>query len=254
MKHSIKMIACDLDGTLLKTDKTISERTKTALVKCREAGIKVIFATGRGGSSARVVPAELFDGYITMNGAVTRTRDAVVYSRLIPYEIARPFLVDCDRRGLSIASETGDMHYTNFKIPDEWLDVVKNYEITDFSQHDKDAEKLYTFGLTSEDVLFVEERLPGELYMIAANDDLVMIMHKGATKSKALAELARVWEIAQSEIAAFGDDLNDVDMLEYASVGVAMENAHDEVKAAAGFICRGNDEDGVARWIEEMIL
>jgi len=79
-------------------------------------------------------------------------------------------------------------------------------------------------------------------------------MHKDATKSKAAASLVQFWDIASSEILAFGDDLNDIDMLSYAGIGVAMGNALDEVKAAANYICLSNDEDGVAHWIEEFIL
>ena len=81
-----------------------------------------------------------------------------------------------------------------------------------------------------------------------------MVMHREATKSKALLEMARVWGIEQTEIVAFGDDLNDIDLLAYAGVGVATENALDEVKAAADCICDTNDNDGVAKWIEENIL
>ena len=77
-----------------------------------------------------------------------------------------------------------------------------------------------------------------------------MVMHKDATKAKAIEELARIWGISQSEIVAFGDDLNDIDMLSYAGISVAMGNALDEVKAVADFICETCDNDGVAKWIE----
>jgi len=68
MDSSIKMIVTDLDGTLLRTDKTISERTKDVLRQCRKCGIKVVYATGRGGSAEQRAPSELFDGRISMNG------------------------------------------------------------------------------------------------------------------------------------------------------------------------------------------
>jgi hypothetical protein len=81
-----------------------------------------------------------------------------------------------------------------------------------------------------------------------------MVMHRDATKSRAIAELAGIWGINRKEIAAFGDDFNDLDMFEYAGIGVAMSNAVSEAKAAADFICGSNDEDGVARWLEENII
>ena len=169
----IKMIVTDLDGTLLRTDKTISEESKYVLCRCKEAGIKTVYATGRGGSAERVAPDEFFDGKISMNGATAKIGDKIVYSRLIPYSVAT-----ADRTGT-----------------------------------------------------------------------LLQIMSREATKAKAVAELARLWGIMPDEIAAFGDDLNDIDMLTYAGFGVAMDNAPDEIKAAAKYICKSNDENGVADWI-----
>ena len=84
MKHSVDLIVTDLDGTLLRTDKTISAGTQSILHRCREKGIKIVYATGRGGSETRLIPAELFDGRVIMNGAMAYVDDKVVYSRLIP--------------------------------------------------------------------------------------------------------------------------------------------------------------------------
>jgi len=254
MMHSVKIIILDLDGTLLRTDKTISERTKNVLRRCREAGIKVAYATGRGGSAEKVAPSELFDGKITMNGAVAKVDDRVIYERLIPMEVAKPILMACDRRGLNITSEMSGMHYTNYMIPEEWADVVTNYEMVDFSKHNKDAEKIYTYNLTPEDITFIEKLLPDDLYMVMAIDGLSMIMHKDATKSKAVSELVQLWSIEKSEIVAFGDDLNDIDLLSYVGVGVAMENALDKVKSVSNYVCGSNDEDGLAEWILQNVL
>ena len=251
---AIKMIVADLDGTLLKTDKTISEYTKTILGKCRTSGIKIVYATGRGSSAERVAPPELFDGKITINGAVAIYQDSLIYHRLIPYQAARPILMACHQRGLRMASERNSMHYTNFKMPDEWADVVTSYKIVDFSRHAEDVEKIYTYNLTPDDVSFIQERLPCDLYMVTAIDGLAMIMHHEATKSKAVAALAQYWNIAHTEIVAFGDDLNDIDLLSYAGTSVAVSNALDEVKAVADYTCDTNDNDGVAKWLEKHML
>jgi len=85
-------------------------------------------------------------------------------------------------------------------------------------------------------------------------DGLGMVMHREAIKSAAVAELADRWMISKYEIAAFGDDLNDIDMLKYAGIGIAMDNALDEVKAATGYICGDCDNDSVAKWLEENVL
>jgi hydroxymethylpyrimidine pyrophosphatase-like HAD family hydrolase len=92
------------------------------------------------------------------------------------------------------------------------------------------------------------------MYLKVARDGLGMVMHHKATKSAAMAELAAGWGIARLEIAAFGDDLNDIDLLSCAGIGVAMSNALGDVKAAADFICGDCDNDGMAHWLEENVL
>ena len=254
MTPPIKMIATDLDGTLLRSDKTISDYTKSVLAQCRQQGIKIVYATARGASVDSVAPASMFDGRITMNGAIA-IADGHEFYTLIPYLMARPVLIACDQYGLKTTSEAVDgMHYSNFDVGNEWVIFKTKYEMVDFAQHNIDAAKLYAIIRTPEDVAYIESHLPGELYQSVSRDGLTLIMHKDATKSKAIAKLAQLWDIAPSEIAAFGDDLNDIDMLTYAGIGVAMENALDDVKAVCKSTCQSNNSDGLAKWIEKNIL
>jgi len=252
----IKMIVSDLDGTLLREDKSISEHTKSVLNKCRQAGIKVVYATGRGGSANERAPAALFDGRISMNGAIAIVGDKMIYNPLVPYQLGKPVLIACDKRNLKTTSEAVDgKHYSNFDVIDEWPSLFESkFEIVDFEQHNIDAAKLYAVVNTPEDAAYIQENLPPELYLTVSRDGLAQVMHKDATKSKAIAELAKLWRIDSSEIAAFGDDLNDLDMLDYAGYGVAMGNAVDDVKTACDFECGCNDEDGLAKWIETNVL
>ena len=253
VKSSVKMIVFDLDDTLLRTEKFISDRTRSVMAKCRDSGIKIVYATGRGGSADRIAPAALFDGRIVMNGAVAKVGDSEVYRRMIPYQTARPLLIACDRYGLKTTSELHGMHYSNFIVSDKWSGIT-NFKQVDFAQHDVDAEKLYAVVRSSEDALHIEKHMPDELYMVVSRNGLAQIMHKDATKAMAVAALARLLHIAPAEIVAFGDDLNDIDMLSFAGIGVAMSNAVDDVKAVCDFVCLSNDEDGPADWIEKNIL
>ena len=248
-----KMIVSDLDETLLRTDKSISEYTKNVLMKCRELGIKVVYATGRGGSAEIRAPSHLFDGKITMNGAMAKIDNNVIYSRLIPYETARPLLMACDKYGLKITSELSGMHFSNFNVSNEWS-IITDFEIVDFSKHRIDAEKLYMIIEKSDDIEFVKKNLSSGLYLTVSKDGLGQVMHKDATKSKAIAALAQNWGIDRSEITAFGDDLNDIDMLKYVGIGVSVENAHEEVKKVSKYKCLCNNEDGVAKWIVNNIF
>jgi len=253
---SIKMIVTDLDGTLLRGDKTVSKYTWETLRKCRLKGLKVAYATGRGGSAQHLAPSEMFDGRITMNGAIGKIGEDTVYNRLIPHQVARPILIACHRRGMAITSSITGMHYSGSAITGGWSHIP-NYEIVDFMHHNIDAEKICISNPTPDDREFIEQLLPESLYFVVTADyesnTLGQIMHKEATKSKAVLELARIWGINQSEIVVFGDDFNDIDMLQNCGIAVAMANAIPEVKAVADHICQSNDDDGVAKWLEENV-
>jgi len=131
---------------------------------------------------------------------------------------------------------------------------VTCFTIVDFEAHALDADKIITYNLTQEDIDFIQKKLPPHSYMVMAVDGLAMITHIQAKKSFAVNALCQHWGIYLEETVAFGDDLNDIDMLECAGKGVAMANALDEVKQAADEICKSNDEDGLAIWIEKNIL
>jgi hypothetical protein len=255
---TVKMVVMDLDGTLLRGDKTLSAYTKNILVKCREKGIKVVYATGRGGSAKRLAPCELFDGKITMNGATATVGDEVVYNRTIPWQTAQPILIACHNRGMEIVSENGGKHYANFSVTDRWPSLMADDERTDFSQHRINAEKIYIPNPTPEDRAFIEKMLPDDLYFVITGDGedsfLGQIMHRDATKGQAILALANLWSICPQVIAAFGDDYNDMDMLQGCGIGVAMGNAILDIKNIATYICDTDENDGVAKWLEANII
>ena len=253
-----KMIVTDLDGTLLRDDKRISERTKNTLIRCRENGIKVVFASARGGSVERFAPDYLVDGKIRMNGAVAKIGDKIIYDCKIPFAISHPLLIACDKRGLRIIAEgcgeQRSIHFVNEHMHSAHFN--KHQVLVDLSQHDYEYEKIIMVDLTLDDEEFITSVLPDELYFIMSKEvqGFGMIMHKDATKANAVHALAKVWDISQAEIVAFGDDVNDLDMLQYAGMGIAMANALDIVKVAANHICDTNENDGVAKWLEENVL
>ena len=248
---SIKMIVTDLDDTLLCRNKTVSEHTKDVLRRCRKAGVKTVIATGRGHPEV-VAPTELFDGIIANNGANIFDGD-IELRRCISYLEARQLLLACNDRGFRLSSQFAGMHYTNFDVSQIWPHI-KDFQIVNFASHALDSEKISIEGVTLEDAAFIERRLTNNMYLKIARDGLGMVMHRKATKSAAVAELAGRWKISRNEIIAFGDDLNDIDLLIYAGIGVAMDNALDEVKVIAHYVCGDCDDDGMAKWLEENVL
>ena len=253
----IKMIVTDLDGTLLRDDTSISDYTKNVLGECRRVGIKLAFATGRS-TAGKVAPAEMFDGRATSNGALAKAGEILIYDKRIPYQTSRSVLTACNERGIKIAFNAGGTHYSNFVMSDIWPWITKsNFHIIDFARHELDAEKLFIPDCSAENKGFIDQLIPNELYTVVTSDstgDFLQIMHKEATKGKAVLALARHWGIMPSEIVTFGNDLNDIDMLASVGFGVAVENAFDEVKAAAKYTCGSNEEDGPAKWLLENVL
>ena len=249
----IKMVVTDLDGTLLREDKTISERSLSALKKCREKGIKTVYATGRGVSTTTLVPHEFFDGYVRANGATAQVDDVLIYEKILSIENARELLIAADKAGIKIVTEKGGWHYGNFDVTEKWL-WIPHSKIVEFDKLDIDIEKVYAVIRTPDDVRLIEKHMPDDAYLYVSRDDFAMVMHKEAEKSKAVAAVAAHWGIKQNEIVAFGDDTNDTELLKYCGTGVAMGNALDEVKAVANQICDTNESDGIAKWLEENVL
>lgn len=246
----MKMIVTDLDWTLLRDDKTISDFTLKTLKEFKNNGFKIIFATARGESAKEFFPDDLFDGYVIMNGAVAYDNDNKVYSKLVSMDIGREILVKSSEYGLRTAAASGGFHYSNFDVNKVWNNIGE-YIKTDFSKLEIDAEKLYMIINGKKDIDFLKRYLPKELYMTVSRDNLAQIMNIEATKSKAIFELAQNWGISPMDIVAFGDDHNDYDMIKKSGTGVAMENAVKEIKDIADFICDSNENDGVAKWLLE---
>lgn len=242
----IKAIVVDLDDTLLKYDKTISQLTKTTLQKCRSKGIKMIYATGRGMSSKKLVPQEIFDGCIMYNGAIAQIDNQIVYERYIDPLVFGPFLQKMDELGMDAAAEINGVHYANFDVSSMW---EREFIPSQFKEIKERSEKLYVIVKSEEDRFHINSYLPSELYIHYTKDNLALIMNKEATKLNALSSVLDWFNIPISHVIAFGDDINDKEIIEKCGTGIAMSNALTEIKEAADAICNSCDDDGVAHWL-----
>ena len=248
----IKMIVLDLDGTILHDDKSLSDYSKDIIQKCRKKGIKVIFATVRG-TIDDVVPLDLFDGYVIKSGALAYDSGTLIYKRVMSINDVRGLLLACDKAGLKIIAENSDdgICYTNFSATDV---SSKKYEIANFTEMKFNSDKIYIIIESAEAVNIIKKNLPKGVHLFVSRDNFAFISHEEAVKSKAAAALAKRWDIKRENIVSFGDDLIDIDILQYSGIGVATGNALLEVKEVADYICDTNNNDGVAKWIEERIL
>lgn len=246
----IKMVVTDLDETLLRTNKSISQYTIDVINRVRNQGIKIIFATARGNSAKSLVPYELFDGYVLLNGAKAYVNNRLIYDRTILSDIFLPFLQELSNKNLKVAAEIEGVHYANFNVKEQWS-YIDNFVITDYVNVQGSADKLYVIIEDLNQVDMITSLLPKELYLNVSRDNLAMIMHREATKCNGVLEVAKQFNISKREIVAFGDDINDKEMLLSFGLGVAMGNSIDEIKMIADYICDTNDNDGVAKWLEK---
>ncbi|MGI6707127.1 MAG: HAD family hydrolase [Clostridia bacterium] len=247
-----RMVVTDLDETLLRTDKTISPYTMDVIHRVRKQGIKVIFATARGNSARALVPYEMFDGYVLLNGAKAYMNNRLIYDQTISSDVFTPFLQALSNKSLKAAAEIEGVHYANFNVKQQWS-CIDNFVITDYVNVQGRADKLYVVIEDRCQIDLIASILPPQLYLHVSRDNLVMIMHREATKCNGILELAKHFKISKREIVAFGDAINDKEMLQCVGFGVAVGNSIDEIKMITDAVCDTNDNDGVAKWLGEYV-
>jgi len=250
MKRNIKMIVTDLDGTLLRKDETISEYTLSVFRRCRENNIKIVFATARSLESSQEYRIAVNpDGDIVTGGCLVFAGSQLLRSYYLPEPQSATLLAElCAHPAVKkVHARSINTAYAN--IPIEGRICV------DFNS--PLPETLLHSSCRTDDGGFMKEianRYPDFSFLHISGSDLYDINPKDATKFNGVIIIAEHFNIDLSEVAAFGDDYNDVNMLRECGIGVAMGNAIDECKAVADYTCGDCDDDGVARWIEENIL
>lgn len=256
MKRKIKLIASDLDGTLLHRDKTLSPYTQSVLKQCRGQGVLLFAVTARPPRAlADVIPGLETDGAVCHNGAVAVLHGEIVWEQGIDPDIVQTLT----RRILTkfphapLAEETGGELYANFNAAEIWPGAP--YIFTDYSTFpDNPSEKLIVELSAPGDAAALRKIVPEGLSVVVSENRIAMIQPDRVEKGRALEAVCQKLGIPPAETVGFGDDWNDIPLLRACGTGVAMANALPEVKAAADCTCGSNEEDGVAHWLEEHLL
>lgn len=271
---AIRIIATDLDGTLMAPDHmTVTERTKKALYEAHQNGVKIAIATGRTLSVIHNVTDQIpfVDYVIYSNGAVVfdRNKNENIYTDYLPKDAAAkivdffekyPVYYDVFQGGGQHAQDDKSKYFVNGGLPDEFLEdyrsrLTNHKSLRDFVVNN-DVEKINLFYFGGE----YHEEIKSFLYSIENIDRTSPILGdiemtgKGVNKGKALAGLCEKLGITADEAMAFGDEDNDIQMLEFAKFGFAMENASDICKKSAKIIAPSNADDGVAKMVEKYVL
>jgi Cof subfamily protein (haloacid dehalogenase superfamily) len=254
----VKMIVMDLDGTLLDDNKNISAYTLSIIEKCKTKDIKIAIATARSERSGkRIIDLLKPDIMILNGGALVRDKDGrIIHKQLLSKETSDGIIKECINANCigDLTVETDEDYYVSYKDPAKYPDYIHG-KYYDFSKPlSQEMHKITveifdaTFGLK------IESKFKDCKYIKFSGENWCRFAHKEAEKMVAIEKISMETGISISDIIAFGDDYNDIEMIKGCGVGIAMGNGIEEVKKVAKYICETNNEDGVGKWIEENIL
>ncbi|MTI69572.1 MAG: HAD family phosphatase [Firmicutes bacterium] len=270
-----KLIAIDMDGTLLNSKERVSEKNKKALKVATEKGIQVVISTGRIFTSARYYAKLL--GVITPIIACNGGLVSEYHRKNVLLE--NPMDTESCKNVINVLEEN-DMYYHFYGKEDfytrelnhnslkyhNWNKKQKpgdriNIEILDKPLEfvNKNKPKLFKFVTMEND----KEKLEKVEQILKENKDLEVvsswkgsldIMKKGVSKGRALKELCNSFNIDRKEVIAIGDNYNDLSMINFAGTGVAMGNGEEDVKKKAQIITDTNDNDGVSKVLKDLVF
>lgn len=254
----VRLIALDLDKTLLHNDGTISNHSLKILSECRKKEILIAIATSRSEFSAKkYVDLIKPDIVITSGGAIAYSGEKVLHKALITQVTANLIIQDALRKpSIECIRVMGEIHElsNNKNVPEGQKDYG-HYDFSDFLEPLE--ENAWKIQFVTKDISFLETltmRYPECELTSYTNEDLHKLADIKANKRDAIMSVCSSYGIKLEAVAAFGDDFSDYNLLKDVGIGVAVENAIEQVKSIANYICRSNEEDGVARFIEEFIL
>jgi len=249
-----QLFVFDLDGTLLDSNKNVSERNRESLLKIQKENNAILFATARPPRAVKSIIADLpvQANTIYYNGAMYRTSD----KNDVFFSIKSKVLRKIFKRLSDIAPEAK----ISIEVNDCWI-TSENYDYQSFFKIPTGPEmvtedELLNFDCTKILVIDCEvgSKLQDEFsdvcnVLITDGGSLIQIMDKSASKENAIVHFAKHLKIHQKDITCFGDDFNDIGMFQFCGKSVAMGNAIPELKEIATHITTTNDEDGVAKFI-----
>ena len=264
-----KMIAVDIDDTLLNSEKKITPKTKQALINAQKQGLKLVVASGRLPYGVRPYAKELevfeYCGfYMGFNGgAIFNARGECIGKTYLDSKYIEPVYSLLRPTNITAMVHKGDIIYADRKVnkytsvePDV-IGLPLNL-VDDISSFvDWDLHKILLAGepeelKTMEKVLL--EKFGDELDIYLSAPWFLEVMPKGISKGLGLKRICDYSGIDMKEVIAFGDSFNDISMIEAAGLGIAMGNAEEELKEIADFVTDDCDHDGIASALERFVF
>lgn len=245
----IKAAFFDIDGTLFShTIHAIPESTKRTVKLLREKGIKVFIATGRSLKETKRVPLGdmKFDGYVTLNGQICLdAEEKILFEAPIKGEDGAYLLDAFVNKKFPLAIVEKERIYINY-IDDSVIRAQKSVNIPLLPIKEYQGAPIYQFigYMNWEETGKIAPKIPN-CKITRWYDEGIDIISKDGGKANGIQKVLEFYGMTKEEIIAFGDSDNDMDMLEFAGIGVAMGNAEESVKAVADYVTTDIDEDGI---------
>jgi hypothetical protein len=273
----VRLVALDIDGTLLRSDRTLSPRNRAAIARVRADGVRVVLVTGRRHPSARRVADELGDGVplVVHNGALVVEDGRILRCRPLAREVAARAIEEgracglepilhCGSRGegfVLIDAAARPEGLVGYYLERAQGELRRVFDVRDALALEEPIQVMFggpraelePLAARLAERLGREARVERTVYP-ATGFALVDVLDPGVGKAEALAFLQARWGIAAAETLAIGDNWNDRSMLEAAGRGLLMGNAPVELLALGLPLLPTNDEDGVAQAIEAHVL
>lgn len=267
--HQYKLMALDIDGTLTcGDDGAISQRTINLLRQLQQNGMRLCLASGRPPYGirpiARLLGMEEYGGYIIgFNGGVLEEYPSqkVLYTSVLPDE-ALPVVVECGRRpGHTILTYIGDEIFTEdaanpYVLVSHRRNSMPVHQVDDFLSLPRPLPKCILTG-EPDDMPALWREVSARLYGIAdtflSEAYFLEIVNRGTDKADALTRLLLHIGISHENLIAAGDGFNDIGMIRLASLGIAMGNAHPDVRAMADVVAPPSSQDGLAQVLERYL-
>lgn len=249
-----KLLLFDLDGTLLKSDKTISEHTLSVLNECRSKGLMIGVSTSRSEQNSMEFLSRLLpDILISSGGALVKQNKEYIYKAEFSTE-ETTYMIKTAREicgsDCEITIDTLQNHYWNYKKDPKEQDQSWGDSIcTDFENFDQKALKMCVEILDSNTAEKMKNTLTDCDCIRFSDGFWYKFTKKDVTKENAIMKICSACNITPENIMAFGDDLADIGMLKLCGMGIAMGNAIQEVKDIADVVIATNDNEGIADFL-----
>jgi Cof subfamily protein (haloacid dehalogenase superfamily) len=258
-----KLVVLDMDGTLLNNDHYVSSANKVAIHRLKTEGISLALASGRPYESIYPYVKDLGIDLpiIAANGALIKSPllNKVNYSTALPINLAKEIIEYGQENQYPISLyHDGELHTFNESMVKVHWDLEKlNARVINKFEDEKDLYKIIyknTPQKIEEAFNHLEQKYKGKLYITRSDDMYLDVMNINASKGKALQQLMEMLNISSHEVLVMGNSFNDITMFEVAGLAIAMDNSPQEVKNAADFVTKSNNDDGVAYALNRYIV